>query len=255
MIFGADRNVTVTRRISTASGQTTIVIQGQGQRPKVLKWPNEKALIGYVGVAQIGRLPTDEWLYRFIGQHLDFATFEDLAESLRAEIEQQHRIDEGHNPPEPLIVHLGGFEKREAHQVPIVWYIRNSYQLENGEYKDIRKEFQKTEEFWQPQYFGGTPYDQIKTRLNDLAANYNPFWFHQGFDLGTFNTIEAFLKAAFRFLVQHHPVHKFPRTLADWEKHLKMAILTYGAYFEAFREPGEQYVGGGVDTVRLDWPA
>ena len=88
-----------------------------------------------------------------------------------------------------------------------------------------------------------------------MADLYNPFWIHQTEDLGTFNTIEGFLKGAFRHLCEsEHGTHKFPANLLDWERQVKMSILTYGAYFQAYREPGEQFVGGGVDTVVLEWP-
>jgi hypothetical protein len=41
----------------------------------------------------------------------------------------------------------------------------------------------------------------------------------------------------------------FEDSLREWSKHLKMAILTYGAYFGAFYEPFQQFVGGGADVV------
>lgn len=72
---------------------------------------------------------------------------------------------------------------------------------------------------------------------------------------GTFNLLEGLLKQTFRILAQvHNPVHKIPTNLADWERHARMAVLTYGAYFQAFKHPGEQIVGGGADTVSLPWP-
>ena len=225
---------------------------GQSQRPKVLRWPNRKALIGYVGAATIGGLPTDEWLYDFIGDHLDFASFEVLAHDLKAAIQEQRALDEGSRDPEALVLHLAGFEERDSHQVPVVWYIRNPHGMKEGYYTDIRKEFLCTEEFWR--YFPDVPPSQIRNRLAQLASNNRPFWFHQGLDLGTFNTLEAFLRGAFALLCQVHPAHSFPRTLGEWEQHLKMAILTYGAYYQAFKGPGEQYVGGGADTVGLHWP-
>jgi hypothetical protein len=43
--------------------------------------------------------------------------------------------------------------------------------------------------------------------------------------------------------------------LRDWERHAKMQVLTYGAYFEAFGAPGQRYVGGGADTLSMPWPA
>jgi hypothetical protein len=33
-----------------------------------------------------------------------------------------------------------------------------------------------------------------------------------------------------------------------------MSVLMYGAYFQAYQKPYEQYVGGGVDTVSIPWP-
>jgi hypothetical protein len=255
LVFGADRNVTVTTTTVEADGQVQVtLIQGQGQRPKVLKWPNNRALVGYVGAAQIAGMPMDEWLYEFIGRHFEFPSFENVAEALRAEVEQQRSIDEGEEDAQALILHLGGFERREDTWIPVVWFIRNTYSMKDGSYDDVRKSFIKSEEIRQPHYFGQMPASAIRERLKKLAEAHQPFWFHQGFDLGTFNTLEAFLRAAFGFLVEHHPGHSFPKTLEDWERHLRMAVLMYGAYFEAFKGPGEHYVGGGVDTVKLPWP-
>lgn len=252
MIFGADRNITSLRMASDPSGQAITLILGQSQRQKVLKWPNKRALIGYVGAAQIAGIHTDEWLYQYIGENLEFTAFEDLAKDLSAKIEAQRAIDEGEGEPEALVIHLGGFGKREGHQVPVVWYIRNPYDIKDGYYCDIRKAFQCTEEFWE--YFPNVSPAQIRHRLDERAKANQPFWFHQGIDLGTFNALEAFLRGALALLCKVHPQHTFPQKLADWEKHLKMSILTYTAYYQAFKGPGEQYVGGGVDTVTLEWP-
>ncbi|MCJ7667952.1 MAG: hypothetical protein MUP04_06700 [Anaerolineae bacterium] len=252
IIFGADRNITVTRVASDSSGRSVTFVLGQSQRPKVLRWPNKKALIGYVGVAEVGGIPTDEWLYEYIGNHLEFPSFETLAYDLTETIQEQRALDEGQNEPEALVLQLAGFEERDAQQVPVVWYIRNPHGMRDGFYTDIRKEFLCSEEFWK--YFPNIPPNQIRDRLNRLALDNRPFWFHQGLDLGTFNTLDRFLRGAFALLCQAHPAHSFPQTLPEWEQHLNMAILTYGAYYQAFREPGEQYVGGGADTVSLIWP-
>lgn len=252
IIFGADRNITETRIASDSSGKTATIILGQSQRPKVLKWPNKKALIGYVGAASMGGMPTDEWLYEYIGNNLEFPNFETLAHDLANKVQIQRSIDEGQRNPEVLIIHLAGFENRESWQVPIVWYIRNTYSLKDGYYADFRKEFVCTEEFWS--YFSKVSPEQIRNHLNQLALRNQPFWFHQGLDLGTFNTLEAFLREAFLLLSKVHHAHSFPLTLLEWQQHLKMTILTYSAYYQSFKGPGEQYVGGGVDTLGLDWP-
>jgi len=250
--FGADRNITETKVTSDSNGWPVTFVLGQSQRPKVLRWPNRRALIGYVGVARIGGIPTDEWLYDYIGNHFEFSTFETLAHDLTETIQRQRTLDEGQRDPEALLLHLAGFEERDSQQVPVVWYIRNPHGLEDGFYVDIRKEFLCSEEFWH--YFPNTSPSQIRDRLNQLALANQPFWFHQGLDLGTFNTLKIFLQRALALLCEVHPAHSLPQTLHEWEQHLKMAILTYGAYFQAFKGPGEQYVGGGADIVSLNWP-
>jgi hypothetical protein len=42
LLFAADRNIT-----QTLPQQSGYVLRGQTQRPKVLKWPNRDAIIGY----------------------------------------------------------------------------------------------------------------------------------------------------------------------------------------------------------------
>jgi len=252
IIFGADRNVSWSRE-EVLHGNVVIQNLGHTQRSKVLRWPQRKALIGYVGAAQVGGVPTDEWLYDFIGRYNTFERLETLAEALRAEIEAQRRIDERTNSPEALILHLGGFELVEGICKPFIWFVRNAYGMDDrGNYTDIRREFQKSEEFWL--YFPDTAPERIGILLGELACQFNPFWFHHGFDLGTFNTIEGFLKRAFKALCDSSPAHSLPLTLSAWESQVRMSILTYGAYFQAYRGPSEQFVGGGADIVSIPWP-
>ena len=124
MIFGADRNITLSRPLISSDGTQTEYSEeflGYSQRPKVLRWPQRKALIGYVGAGSIGGLPADEWFYDFIGDNLSFQNFSVLATSLGERVEEQRRIDEGVGKPEPLIIHLGGFEERNNTMAPTVW--------------------------------------------------------------------------------------------------------------------------------------
>ncbi len=251
ILFGADRNVSWSTQ-QVQKGNLVINNLGHTQRPKVLRWPGQKALLGYVGAAQIGELPTDEWLFDFIGRHITFNSFEGVAEELRKEIEAQRKIDEANSDPVALIIHLGGFEMRDGVMSPVIWFIRNTYSLNSNGYADFRKEFQKSEEFWK--YFKNFQPNNIRVRLKEIADDFNPFWFHQGFDLGTFNMIEGFLKFAFKSLCNSGKSHHLPSNLSDWANQVRMSILTYGAYFQAYMGPSEQFVGGGADVVSLLWP-
>lgn len=246
ILFGADRNVT------WRTDAHAVIRQGQTPRPKVMAWPNRDILIGYAGVGALDDEPTDRWLYRFIGRHLE-EPIEDVARALTREL-QPLALPTG----EPLLSHIGGFEATDGHWLPRVWYVRNAWSLNpsTGVYGDIRPEFQASEEIAQPHYFGGLSAHQLRDRVERLADAWKPFWLHQGLGLATFNTLEQAMREAMRAVVETHPLkpHPRPASLEDWEKHLRMAIGTYGAYFEAFYLPFEQYVGGGSDVVWVPWP-
>lgn len=256
IIFGADRNITTTSVRQMNEGQMIYTVCGQSQRRKVLRWPNNKALIGYVGVASLAGMPTDEWLYDFIGRNLSFTDFRELTTRLRDEVQAQRVIDEGEGKAEGLIIHLAGFEEREQIQVPVIWFITNCHRLDPVQgYTDIKKDFGVSEELWQTRYIGASTPQNIRNFLGQKASEFSPFWFHQGFDLGVFNTLTFFLNESFRLLIKSRPNNlSFPTSLDEWGRHLSMSILTYGAYFQSFFGPSEQYVGGGVDIVSLPWP-
>ena len=254
IIFGADRNITHKKICSSANLQ--VEIQGQSQRPKVLRWPNNRALLGFVGVASIGSQPMDEWLYNFIGRNYVFDNFQDLAILLKDEIQHQRTKDEGVNESEGLIIHLAGFERRDGFYVPVVWFIRNYEGMDEttGCYLNPRKEFAVSEELWHENYIEGSTPATIRSYLKNRAECFNPFWFHQGYGLGIFNTLDAFIKGSFKLLIESRIGPSFPNSLKEWENHVKMSILTYSAYFQSFYAPFEQYVGGGADVVSLPWP-
>jgi len=86
LLFGADRNVTT--QVERQDSELVVRVEGQSQRPKVLKWPNREAIVGYVGTAQIRGQPTDEWLYEeLIGRNLDFTDFQSLTDCLKHELD------------------------------------------------------------------------------------------------------------------------------------------------------------------------
>jgi hypothetical protein len=80
IIFAADRNITHT----TLSGTFQI------ERRKILKWPGDDALVGYVGKAQVGGRMMDEWLDDFVSRHSNVSVLETVAKKLQAEIQVAH---------------------------------------------------------------------------------------------------------------------------------------------------------------------
>ena len=243
IIFAADRNVTTTYSDGSENQNKKI--------EKVIKWPNNKAIIGFVGQAQIGGEVANDWCNKFINDNLDFISLEDVSERLRSKVENQRKIDDVSDNPQPLIIHLGGFEVENSVKIPKIFLITNVWDLKKGKYCDFRKEFKSTEEFWN--YFPNISHSEIKQTIEKREKHFEPFWFHQGFDLITFNVLHLFIKNAFKVLITEHPEHKFPSNIKEWEKHVKMQILMYGSYFESFGQQNQQYVGGGSDIISIEW--
>ena len=244
LLFCADRNITATY----SNGITT----QKSQQPKVLRWPTDKYLFGFVGAADIAGLPMHQWLATLTAEFKLKSSLQEIAHDLKNRVESQRGQDEGDKPAQPLIIHLGGFEKRDDCWVPYVWYIRNVYAHGRFGYLDCRKEFDSAEAFW-PSFEDVHP-SEIRKVLKVLAKQFKPFWFHQGIDLFTFNVLQQSIKSSFRLLCERHPDHDIPSSLEEWAKHIRMQVLMYGAYYEAFHSEGQQYVGGGADVLYTLWP-
>lgn len=247
LLFGADRNIT--SQLTMRDGSIEIVVTGQSQRPKVLKWPNHEVIVGYVGVAEIGGLPTDQWLYAFIGRNLNFPDLKSLAHALTTELDPLYQAGDFEGPS---ILHLGGFEQVGGEWTPRVYFIRNTTALNTDGSYEVGDHFDCTEELSQPTYFASKTGDEIRHWLGTHA-----FSFRQGYDLGSFNAIDLALRDAMMSIIATHPhkPHPVPATLDEWSKHVALAIHGYGAYFASFYPPFQQYVGGGADVVWARWAA
>ncbi|MEP7341527.1 MAG: hypothetical protein ABI977_27595 [Acidobacteriota bacterium] len=262
IVFGADRNISDTHvgpvEVLEDSAQGRFIEQPhyhyfQSSGAKILRWPKRKALIGYVGEAIIGGTPSDEWLYDFIGENINFDNFTGLAESLRRGVEDERRKDEGEENPRALIIHLAGFEEREGIQVPAVWVIRNDH--DPPYLKDLRKEFLAIDCIWPDLAKASLAPQDFRNHLTERAMKYNPLWFHQGIGLATFNLLEEILRIGLRELDLFREVSlQSPKGLPYWERQVRLSVLLYGAYFQAFKEPFEQDVGGGADVLSIPWP-
>lgn len=212
----------------------------------MLRWPNRPVVVGYVGRATVADEHTDEWLYDFIGRNL-YADFPQLADELKSNLESDLR---GQIDAHAMVLHLGGFVEDAGQWKPQVWYIRNS----EAPYQDIAAEFDVSDEI--QHHLPGKTGNEIRAHVEQMVHAWQPFQFREGIDLATFNTIDQVLRAGMHAIVETHPDQplRFPDSLREWSKHLRMAILTYAAYFGAFYKPFQQYVGGGADLVWAAWP-
>ena len=238
MLFGADRNITTDLKLS--SGQMTTVLSAQTERPKVLKWPNHEVIVGYVGQAELDERPADEWLYGFIGRHLHFRNLQEVADALTADL----NVLLPDFSDEPMILHLGGFEKVEEQWTPRVYYIRNTIDIQHT----VGAKFECSDEI--PKYFPA----KLGHQIQDALAWPEYFSFRQGIRLDLFNTIDMALRTATSAFIGAKLIPT-PESLDQLRNHVKFQVHGYGAYFASFYPPLKQFVGGGADVVTAAWPS
>src|SRR5690242_14159373 len=75
IVIAADKNVT----LATFDTDGNVVSEVQDLGSKILRWPKNKGLLGYVGCAAIGNQTMHEWLYDFVGEHINFTEPADVA--------------------------------------------------------------------------------------------------------------------------------------------------------------------------------
>lgn len=241
IVFGADRNRTQT---NTQTGQ-----QAQIQVTKVGKSANNRILVGSIGCGLIAGVSALDWLLDFVNARENLA-LEDLAREVKEAVQTARNATDGANP-RPQIINLAGFVEDNGVMVPSVRYISNCWSLVNGNYTDVRSDFGEYPDVFRL----NLPVAPALVRpvIEALANDFNPFWFHHSIGLTDFNILKAFLQQALQIISKQNN-RVVPNALADWEKQVRMSVLVYGAFFEAFSGTGQQYVGGGADVISLPWP-
>lgn len=244
MLFGADRSISIDG--STEKGD---------EMTKVFKWPDDRAILGFVGEAEVNGVDMDRWLAGFMARNSNFYNLQALAENLREEIELA--INAEHSDTIPLhIFHIGGFEELDGRHVPKCFFVTNVYGIdEKGFYRDKKLEVKCTEELWD-NYFKNQNLDSVIQYLKARDEDANPFWLHQSYDLLTFNIwYSSFLRAMDLLYLHKKGNHPKPKTLPEWEERIRLQILMYDSYFKSFYPATYRPVGGDPDVVSLKWPS
>ena len=245
IVFAADKNVTIPSLDD--SGNVVATVQDLGI--KILRWPRNRALLGYVGRAAVGNQSMHDWLHDFMGDHIAFTDPEAVA------IDMRDRLQSEIGGPGACrsIVEFAAFAKREGVVVPEFWHVTNVHGITDEEYDPPSETFKASERLLGFHLRGQASPQNIRDYLADRARCFDPLWFRQGFGLTVFNTVTEAVRLAF-IVLQGSGSLGPPQTLEDWERHAKMWVLIYGAYFEAFGAPGQRYVGGGADSLSIPWP-
>jgi hypothetical protein len=241
ILIGADRNITSEDAEGNVLGQLE-------RRAKVLAWPDGRVIAEAAGLATVNGAWMDEWLADFALRHPETADSHAIARALRDEL--QEAIPPDVRAEKGIVIHLDAFEKRDGYWVPFVHYVHN---VKNIKYEAQLDFVAREEVYFGPDRYGGVPSKEMRDRVGQRSDQLEPFWFHQTGRLPNFNMLLGFLNAAIQVIVSEK-LQPYPHTIEERADHLRMKILTYGAYHEAFDPPHHQFVGGGVDVVALPWP-
>lgn len=254
IVFVADKNATIT---PLGSGSRYV----EPTATKVLAWPYEKAIVGFVGWGRLGgRLKVDEWMRIFIAETREFDDIDELAGKLRDRVQED--FDKDHPlstdvSKKHLVIHLGGFANRGGIQTPVMYHIWNHGNIDPqtgyppaeknfGKSNDIERDFK--EEQNPDNYPAG-----VRDWLEDKIRGGEYQWYNNGANLAAFNTFKHVIWHSLGAL-QGAGFAPDSAGLDQRVAFCKMAVEVFGSFFTNYFPPDERKVGGGVDAVYIPWP-
>ena len=256
IVFVADKNATI--YYGNAIENRKYV---EPTATKVLSWPRNNAVVGFVGLGSLGGLPLDEWMRIFIASTRDFKDINKLATRLKYTLQKDFQRDypEGTNISDlQLVIHLGGFTMREGVYVPVMYHIWNhgGIDTKTGKYPPGERVFRVSEDikgnFMQWPHPEDYP-KMVRNRLQTMINERRYLWFNNGANIGAFNIFKEFTWQAIQVIQGAGFLKKYRGILAR-VAFCKMAVEVFGAYFTHHHVPEDRVVGGGVDVAYIPWP-
>ena len=256
IVFVADKNATIV--YSGSAGPSRHV---EPTATKVLAWPRNRAIVGYVGLGTLAGLTLDEWMRQFIAKFREFDSIEELAKRLRDLV--QSDFDQDYPPGSNittalLVIHLGGFAQLEGTHVPVMYHVWNHGTIDprTGNYPPGEPQFQLADAFHDSFMTWPEPHDyplRVRSRLQNQIDEARFTWFQNGANLGAFYIFTSFVWRSLHE-IRDAGFAAHPEGLASRVAFCKMAVEVFGSYFTHHYLPADRVVGGGVDAVYLPWP-
>ena len=253
--FAADKNATITQ---IPSGTKHV----EPTATKVLSWPFQKAIVGFVGLGRLaGTLTLDQWMQIFIAETREFDDIGKVAHKLRDRIQEDFDKDYAVSADirnKQLVIHFGGFATRGNIQTPVMYHIWNHGEIDQqtGRYPPAERSFKISEDIKRD--FESHPKSNdypegVRGWLESKIARGEYQWYNNGAKLGPFNTFKSVIWQSLRVL---QDAGFAPRSggLSERIAFCKMAVEVFGSFFTHYYPPEERAVGGGVDVAYIPWP-
>jgi hypothetical protein len=255
LVYVADKNITET--VDAPIGSKKFV---DPTGTKVLSWPNRKAIIGSVGVAELAEYSMEEYLRIFIAGTRDFTDIEQLANQFKdqVQVDFSNEFSTQEVFDKQCIFHLGGFTKKDGASVPVLYHIWNYRGKADAEgvYPPGERIFNISEDIKIAfQNLGYTADYPHKTRdgLQKMIDQNQYLWFNNGLNLGAFNLFKDVLWQTLHIL-EKTPFALDTPGINGRVAFCRMAVELFGSYYTYHKFPDERAVGGGSDAVYIPWP-
>jgi len=255
IVFVADKNATITQ---IRSGRKHV----EPTATKVLAWPFQKAVVGFVGLGRLaGNLTMDEWMRIFVAETRDLHDIDKMAQRLRDRIQEDFDKDHPESADiqnDHLVIHLGGFAARGNIQTPIMYHIWNHGDIDpQTGYPPAERNFKISEDVerdFKDQSKSSDYPTGVRGWLQDkINRGVGYQWYNNGAELAAFNTFKDVIWRSLTALQRAG----FAPTSSGLDQRIafcKMAVEVFGSFFSHYYPPEERAVGGGVDAVYIPWP-
>lgn len=254
IVFVADKNATITH---VPSGKKHV----EPTATKVLAWPFQNAIVGFVGLGRLsGGLTMDEWMQIFIAETREFDKIDKVAYKLRDRIQEDFDKDylaSSDIRKNHLVIHFGGFAKRDGVQTPVMYHIFNHGEIDPQlGYPPAERNFKISEDisrdFCSQLKLDDYP-DSVRSWLENMIKSGRYKWYNNGANLAAFNTFKDVIWHSLRAL-QDAGFAPQSSGLNQRVAFCRMAVEVFGSFFTNYYLPEERAVGGGVDAVYIPWP-
>lgn len=255
MVFVADKNATLTQ---IPSGRKHV----EPTATKVLAWPHQKAIVGFVGLGRLaGNLTMDEWMRIFIAETRELDDIDKIAHRLRDRIQEDFDKDYPQSTGiqnNHLVIHLGGFAVRADIQTPVMYHIWNHGDIDpRTGYPPAERSFRISEDIERNFKDQSKPSDYpagVRSWLHNKINRDGEYqWYNNGADLAAFNTFKSVIWHSLKAL-QQAGFAPNSSGLSQRIAFCKMAVEVFGSFFSHYYPPEERAVGGGIDAVYIRWP-
>ena len=218
------------------------------EHAKLFEIPYLNAALTLAGTYVVGRFLMDEWMSDFIAQtkNRNVNTLHEFADTLRDAFQSEMTAQQKKHP---TLVHIAGYVDDSNQYHPELWFVRNAWNMSpQGEYIDIREEFQVSEDLWSR--------DFLKFNLTSLFENGGFQTYANGFSDGRIIYMSILSQHSRMFnSIWSNPDWRFrrPESLKEMEAFVRMDMQYISELFKmTFYEAA--YIGGTITTHLIPNP-